>query len=158
MIKRNAVLAAILLASVVGCKGQPTPNPIIKTCAPATGNYVSVGTTLTATLTFNDHPTPGDWCYVVSATLLDGHVSAPSNSVLATITGSVGSTTVGLKWKVPTTGPTPDGYTVSRAQATTTTLSAPPLDPGTVAQVRPALVTPHTPQLAYGPVLTFGIH
>lgn len=125
-----------LLAASAGCRAQVPPNPTVYTCPTATGlAYTPLNQSSAATgLTYTDaNPAAGQYCYIAQSTLAStGQISGPSN-----IAGPFDVTTgksVDLTWNAPTTGPAPSGYILSRAAATASTLGAPALGTGSVAE------------------------
>lgn len=161
MKKSLVVFLLMILGVAAGCRngnGQISPNPNSYSCPPSNGTaYTSIGTT-TGALTLSDlNPVPGvQYCYIVQATSpnnppsLPPLVSLPSNTTgPITVTGTVGSTKVRLDWLAPTSGVPPTGYTASRAVAIQTTILAPTLNNGQLAEVQPALPIVDTAKSTY---------
>ena len=143
--KRFALIPLLALVAV-GCRGQVPPNPTVATCPASNGSaYVLVSSPTALTVT-DTHPAAGTYCYIVQSTI-GAQVSVPSN-IAGPLTTN-GSNSVALTWNAPTTGPAPTGYAMSRANAVQSTLIAPALVNGTVAEVKPALVTPDAQKPAY---------
>lgn len=141
--KRFAFALALIAA---GCHAQVPPNPTVFTCPASTGSaYALIGSPTALTYT-DTHPASGTYCYIVQSTI-GGQVSVPSN-IAGPFTTS-GSNSVLLTWNAPTTGPAPTGYAMSRAAAVQSTLLAPALVNGQVAEVKPALSLPDSPRPVY---------
>lgn len=151
MTKKILIAIALFAVSLVGCHAQPTPKPTVYTC-PAPGSYVALNQATPATgLTYTDtHPAAGTYCYVATSYLAStGQLSDPSN-VAGPFTVN-GTNSVLLTWNAPTVPPTPSGYILSRIPATQTTLFAPSLVNGNVAEVKPALPLQDAVETAYAP-------
>lgn len=143
--KRFAFALTIALAAV-GCHSQVPPNPTVYSCPASTGTaYASISTPVALTYT-DTHPSAGTYCYIVQSTI-GAQVSVPSN-IAGPFTTS-GANSVALNWNAPTSGPAPTGYALSRAAALQTTILAPALVNGQLAEVKPALVLPTTKQGIY---------
>jgi hypothetical protein len=143
--KRVYALFTVALVAV-GCKAQVPPNPTVSTCPASTGTVYALISSPT-TLTYTDtHPAAGSYCYIAQSTT-GTQVSVPSN-IAGPFTTS-GSNSVLLTWQAPTTGPAPTGYAISRAPATQSTIIAPALVNGQLAEVKPALKPNEGAELAY---------
>ena len=143
--KRIAILSTLALVAV-GCHGQLPPNPTTFTCPSSTGTAYTLISSPTALTVTDTHPAAGTNCYIAQSTI-GTQVSQPSNiSGPFTMTGS---NSVILTWTAPTSGPVPTAYAISRAPAVATTLLAPALVNGTLAEVKPALVTPESAKQVY---------
>lgn len=140
--KRYLALLIVMLAAALGCKAQIPPNPTVLACPAATGStYTPVNQSSPATgTTYADTPAAGNWCYIAQSqnnTFTPPLQSVPSNVAGPfTTTANTSSNTVDLSWTAPTTGVAPTGYVISRAPATLTTITAPALGAGTIAEVR----------------------
>jgi hypothetical protein len=145
--KRILLLTAAMLA-LAGCHAvsQVPPNPTVNTCPPSNGSAYSAisGSTtapLAATTVTDTKPVAGTYCYIVqSAIPSTAQVSVPSNTAGPYTTS--GSNSVLLTWNAPTSGPTPTGYIILRAPAVSSTLLAPALGNGSVAETNPLTTTP----------------
>jgi len=143
-----AALAILALGLSVGCHAQIPSNPSVLTCPASTGTaYMPLNaSTPAAGLTYSDNPGVGNWCYVAQS-VLGANSSVPSNTT-GVLQFASSNHSIGLSWTAPTTGPAPSGYVISRAAAVLTTLGAPNLGGGTVAEnvapdtKQPALVAP----------------
>lgn len=147
---KQIVMLLAFAAITVGCKAQIPPNPTVFTC-PAVGTYAALNQATPATgLTYTDtHPAAGTYCYIAqSVDAATGQISVTSN-IAGPFTLS-GSNSTLLTWTPPTSGPTPSGYVLSRAAAVSSTLIAPVLGAGSVAQnVTPALPMQETQKPTY---------
>ncbi len=152
--KKFAVLFAFTLVAA-GCRGQVTSNPTIFSCLPASDpSYVKIGTATNLGST-DTHPAAQSWCYTVQSTI------GPQTSLPSIIAGpfaTSGSNSVALTWQAPGSGPIPTGYAIWRAPAAQSTILAPVLVNGQLAEVKPALPVPDNARKAYAllerPVLT----
>lgn len=134
--KKILVAMTIVLASLTACHAQVPPNPTVYSCPSSTGTaYTPINqSSPTTSLAYTDtHPAAGAYCYIVQSEI-GAQVSLPSN-IAGPFTLS-GSNSTSLTWTIPSGSSTPSGYYVSRALATASTLGAPTLGSGTVAQVQ----------------------
>ena len=137
--KKIFALVCVMTATAIGCHSQVPPNPTTFTCPSTSGTaYTPLNQSSPSTgLTFSEKPASGTYCYIAQS--VNGSVvSVPSNTA-GPLTVASGQT-ASLSWSAPTTGPTPTGYVISRATASSSTILAPALGQGTVARlVKPAL-------------------
>lgn len=141
-------LAALLLIPA-GCRAQSNSNPTVYSCQPTTGSlYAALNqNSQTTALNYTDtHPPAGVYCYYAQSTI-GAQISLASNTA-GPFTLS-GTNSAQLTWTGPVSGPAPTGYLVSRAPATASTLLAPILGTGNVAEVKPALSAPDDAKPAY---------
>lgn len=134
-----ALIVALVFLAAEGCRAQVPPNPTTYTCPVTTGSaYTPLNAPNgTPSLTYADTPTTaGQYCYIAQSVIQPGgQASNPSNTTGAfNVTMLTGAKTVNLSWSAPTTGPTPTGYVISRAPAISSTLLAPSLGTGTLAE------------------------
>ena len=126
-------LSLIFALVAIGCHAQVPPNPTAYTCPASTGTaYTLIGSPTALTYT-DTHPAAGVYCYIVQSTI-GSQVSVPSN-IAGPFTVS-GSNSILLTWNAPTTGPAPTCYAMSRAQAIQSTILAPALVNGQVAEAK----------------------
>lgn len=139
-------IAVLILASLaVGCHSQQQSNPTVNTCKVASGGvYVTLNIAAPSTgLSYTDtHPAAGAYCYVAQSVVsTTGQISDPSNIAGPFVLSGANSTQ--LSWTAPASGTAPTGYIISRAPAASSTLLAPSITNGQVAQtVQPALPAP----------------
>lgn len=153
--KRFALIPILALVAV-GCRGQVPPNQTVATCPASTGTAYALISSPTALTVTDTHPAAGTYCYIAQSTI-GPQISVPSNIAGPFVLSGSNSTI--LTWNAPTTGPAPTGYAISRAPATQSTIIAPALVNGTVAEVKPALATPDAARGVYArlePVLLKG--
>ena len=143
---KRLVIALVLSSVAVGCHSQLPPNPTVFSCPAATGAaYASVSSP--TGLSYQDtHPAAGTYCYIAQSTI-GAQISTPSN-IAGPFTTS-GANSVQLTWNAPTTGPAPTAYAISRAPAIQSTILAPTLVNGVLAEVKPALPMPDAQRGVY---------
>ena len=155
--KRISVLLSLVLVAV-GCRGQVPPNPTVSTCPASTGTAYALISSPTGLTVTDTHPAAGTYCYIAQSTI-GAQISVPSNIAGPFVLS--GANSVLLTWNAPTIGPAPNGYAISRAPAIQSTILAPALVNGTVAEVKPALVVPDAARGVYArleqPVLNGGV-
>lgn len=143
--KRFALALAFTLAAV-GCHSQVPPNPTVYSCPVSTGSaYTLVGSPTGLSYT-DSKPAAGVYCYIAQSTI-GTQVSVPSN-IAGPFTLS-GSNSTALSWNAPTSGPAPTAYAISRAPAIQSTILAPSLVNGQLAEVKPAMAVPESAKPAY---------
>lgn len=140
---KHIVFFLALAVAAIGCRAQVPPNPTSYNCPSSSGsNYTPLNPSSPASgLTYTDTPTTaGHYCYIAQSVITStGQISTPSNTAgPLNITTLTGAKSVALSWNAPTTGPTPDGYVLSRAPAISSTVIAPNLGGGSVAEIQQA--------------------
>lgn len=143
--KRIFLLLALIVLTV-GCHAQIPANPNVPSCPVPNGtNYAALNQGNPASgLTFTETPAANTYCYTVQAVKTVSGVTyvsvASSVPPPVVVTGLTGAKTVTVNWQAPVSGPTPDGYVVSRASAVISVLGTPtPGTPTTADNVMPAL-------------------
>lgn len=132
-------LSAVVLLLALGCNAQVPSNPTVSKCAdPSTTTYAPLNQALPASgLAYTDSkPAAGTYCYLAQSA--NGAQVSTASNVAGPFTTN-GANSVALTWDAPTTGVVPTGYILSRAPAITSTILAPNLKSGSVAEVKPAL-------------------
>lgn len=150
---KYAIATLAFLMAAIGCRAQVPPNPTVFVCQPSTGSAYTPLNAPNGSLSLSQSDTPaaaGQYCYIAEAVIAStGQVSIPSNIIGPfNITTLTGAKTVNITITPASSGPAPTGYVISRALAMASTLNAPALGNGSLAQnqEQPAAKT-----LAMGP-------